>query len=146
MHTGQFSDAAAEQHLAAILRQRRDKIARVYLTSANPIVNAALSPRGVLTFENAAVAARAADAPAGYASTWSLFDNETGQSRPLGEGRGNRPEIDAPAPLPEGSGAIVQVDVRAEGTGPAAWQRPVHLFFRRSASGWTLVGLDRGTR
>ena len=146
VHTGQFSDAAAEQHLAAILRQRRDKIARVYLTSANPIVNAALSPRGVLTFENAAVAARAADAPAGYASTWSLFDNDTGQSRPLGEGRGNRPEIDAPAPLPEGSGAIVQVDVRAEGAGPAAWQRPVHLFFRRSASGWTLVGLDRGTR
>ena len=146
VQTGQFSDPAAERHLAAVLGQRRDKVARAYLPAVNPIVTATLSPRGVLTFENAAVAAGVATAPPGYVSVWSHFDNDTGQSRPLGEGRGNRAEIDAPARLPDGAGAMVQVDVSADGTGPAAWQRPVQLFFRRSASGWALVGLDRGPR
>ena len=62
VHTGQYSDAAAEQHLAALLMERRDKILRAYLPAVNPIVGGRLSESGELTFQNAAVAAGVADA------------------------------------------------------------------------------------
>ena len=58
VHTGQFSDPAAEKYLADVLIKRRDKIARTYLTAINPIVDPRLEPNGRLTFENAAVSAR----------------------------------------------------------------------------------------
>ena len=45
VHTGQFSDPAAEEHLATVLIQRRDKIARAYLPAVNPIVDPRLSAR-----------------------------------------------------------------------------------------------------
>ena len=57
VHTGQYSDPAAERHLAAVLMKRRDTIGRTYLTAINPIVNPRLDAAGALTFENAAVAA-----------------------------------------------------------------------------------------
>ena len=37
--TGQFSDPAAERHLADVLIKRRDKIGRAYLVPINPIVD-----------------------------------------------------------------------------------------------------------
>ena len=33
--------------------------------------------------------------------------------------------------------------VTADAGAPKAWQLPVHLYFRRAANGWTLVGLER---
>ncbi len=54
VHTGQFSDPAAEKYLADVLIQRREKIKSIYLTAINPIVNPTLDAKG-LTFENAAV-------------------------------------------------------------------------------------------
>ena len=39
VHTGQFSDPAAEQYLGDVLIKRRDTIGRTYLTAINPIVN-----------------------------------------------------------------------------------------------------------
>jgi hypothetical protein len=142
VHTGQFSDAAAEQHLAAVLIERRDKIARAYLPAVTPIVDAQLSATGVLTCENAACAAGVADAPAGYRATWSTYDNESGRATSLGEIRVATPVMQPPGGLPTVSGAIVKIDVRAEDAGHPAWDRPVHLYFRRSPGGWVLVGLD----
>ena len=66
VHTGQFSDPAAEKHLGDVLIKRRDKIASVYLTAVNPIVNPRLDASGRLTFDNAAVAAGVANGPATY--------------------------------------------------------------------------------
>ena len=141
VHTGQYSDPAAEAYLAATLAKRRDKVARAYLTAVNPIVNPRLGAGGELTFENAAVAAGVMPAPAGYQSEWRQFDNATGESTPLGRARGNRALLDAPQPLPSGAGAMVQIDVWSEGSDTGI--KPVRLHFRRAASGWTLVGLDR---
>jgi hypothetical protein len=50
VHTGQFSDPAAEQYLGDVLIKRRDKIARTYLTAINPIVDPRLDENGRLTF------------------------------------------------------------------------------------------------
>ena len=52
---GQYSDPAAEAHLADVLIKRRDAIGRAYLPAINPIVDPALD--GALTFGNAAVQA-----------------------------------------------------------------------------------------
>ena len=143
VHTGQFSDAAAEAHLAAILTQRRDKIARAYLPAVNPIVEGRLTAGGELTFENAAVAARVADAPAGYSAKWWEFDNATGQTRALGDTRSANASMKAPRELPSAGGAIVRIDVSADGGPHPAWQLPARLYFRRAADGWTLIGLER---
>lgn len=143
VHTGQFSDAAAEQHLASLIIKRRDTIARTYLPAVNPIVNARLSESGELTFDNAAVAAHVSAPPAEYRGDWFQFNNQTGESRAMGRAAGTGPLLSAPRTLPSATGEIVRVDVRAEGNVPAAWQRPVQLFFRRAAGGWTLIGLER---
>jgi len=143
VHAGQFSDSAAEQYLTAMLMQRRDKIARAYLTAVNPLVDPALSADGQLTFTNAATGAGPTAAPARYVAQWSRFDNATNATSPLGESDSTSASIKAPAPLPGEAGAFVQIDVRGDGGGRSEWQQPVRLHFRRAADGWVLVGLDR---
>jgi hypothetical protein len=146
VHEGRYSDPAAEQHLATVLIQRRDKIARAYLPGVNALVNPKLSAAGELTFENAASAAAAAEAPQTYVAVWRQFHNGSGDTRPLGTSRGAQPSLKAPGDLPSAIGDMVQIDVTGEGAGPREWQQPVRLHFRRTADGWTLVGLDRSAR
>jgi len=149
VHTGEFSDMRAEAHLAATIIARRDKVVRAYLPAVNPIVNPRLETSGAgaeLNFDNAAVWTNAAPPPAGYHAAWFEFDNASGQTRPLGETSGAGLALVAPSALPSSPGAIVQVNVAADASAPHAWQKPVHLFFRRTTGGWTLVGLDRGDR
>jgi hypothetical protein len=129
--------------------QRRDKIARAYLPALNPSVDARLEISGAggeLYFDNAAVRADAAPSPGGYHATWYQFDNGTGLTRLIGERSGTSMALAAPGALPASPGDFVQIDVAADAAAPAAWQKPVRLFFRRGATGWTLVGLDRGAR
>jgi hypothetical protein len=145
VHEGSYSDPAAEAYLATVLMKRRDKIARAYLTGVTPLVNPALGSGGELTFENAAAAAGGA-APAGYVAEWRQFDNATGTTRPLGESRGSAAALKAPRDLPSAPGDMVQIDVRGDDAGRPEWRQPVRLHFRRSAAGWTLVGLDRSPR
>ena len=141
VRAGQYSDPAAEAYLATTLMRRRDKIARAYLPSVNPIVNPRLSASGDLTFDNAAVAAGAGPAPAAYDSEWRQFDNVSGETGLIGRARGTGPLLNAPRALPLRPGEIVQIDVWAEGAGTAA--QPVRLHFRRTANGWSHIGLDR---
>jgi hypothetical protein len=49
----------------------------------------------------------------------------------------------APRDLPTAAGSYIQVDISAESTANASWREPVRVYFRRAASGWTLVGLER---
>jgi len=143
VHTGEFSDPAAERHLATVLMKRRDTIGRTYLAAINPIVDPKLSTAGVLTFANAAVAAGFAEAPATYRAAWSRFDNATGEATPIGETRSATAEISGPRDLPAGAGSFVEVDISAESATHATWQQPVRTFFRRTSDGWKLVGLER---
>ena len=103
----------------------------------------ALDASGTLTFGNAAVDHRLADAPASYRATWSTFDNVTGQTRPLGETTSVRSPMQAPAGLPTATGAYIQVEIAADHAGFASWKQPVRAFFLRQAAGWKLVGLER---
>jgi hypothetical protein len=140
-----FSDSAAEQHLAALLIKRRDKILRAYLPAVNPIVNPSLGADGLLRFENAAVAAGVASPAVGYRVSWARFDNGTGETRPLGDTLvSTTSTLPTPPELPSADGVIIRADVSATAADPAAWQRPVHIYFRRAGATWALIGLDRG--
>jgi len=139
---GQYTNPQAADAIARTLIERRDKIARAWLTGVNPIVDVALGADGRLTFKNAAVDAGAAAAPGSYVATWSRFDNNTSVASAIGETRGPS-SIGAPSGLPSGVADFVQVDIRAEGGAHPSWAQPVHAWFKRTADGWKLVGFER---
>jgi hypothetical protein len=143
--TGQYSDPAAASLLADVLIQRRDKIGRAYLNAINPVVDAALDADGTLTFDNAAVVAKVAGEPAGgYTAAFFRFDNATNEAAPLGapvSAIAHRAKT--PVELPSAMGSFVKVQVAAVSPAQASWAVPVSVYFRRTATGWSLVGVDR---
>jgi hypothetical protein len=141
--TGKYTDAAAEKHIADTLIARRDAIGRAWLTNVNPVISPALDASGTLTFANAAVDHNVAKAPTSYEVSWHSFDNASGATKPIGErATSSTPKVAAPSGLPTGAGSYVRADISATGADPS-WARPVHAYFRRTASGWQLVGFDR---
>jgi hypothetical protein len=140
VRTGQFSDPAAEEHIADVLIERREKIKSIYLTQVNPIVNPRLDAKG-LTFENAAVTGGVARGSVAYRASWMLFDNATGATRPLSETNSATTTIAAPSGLP--SSGFVAVDIAADSDTYPTWKQPVRAYFRQDGGSWKLVGLDR---
>jgi hypothetical protein len=138
---GQFNDPLSEQALARMIRQRRDRIFRAYLPAVNPIVDVGLSSDGTLTFKNAAADAKVAPTGAfGYRASWFEFDNATSEAKAFGTTENASTSLRSP-PLP-GDG-FVKVDIAATAGAPEAWTKPVSAYFKRSASGWSLVGFER---
>ncbi len=143
VHTGQFSDPAAERHLGAVLIKRRDTIGRTYLSAINPVANPRLDANGALTFDNAAVAAGFAQPPSEYRVAWSRFDNATGMATAIGDTRGPTTSHNAPRDLPSAVGGFVEIQISADSAAHPSWAQPVRVHFRRTDSGWKLVGLQR---
>ena len=143
VHTGEFSDPAAEKHLVDVLIKRREKIASVYLTAVNPIVSPRLDGNNQLTFDNAAIAAGVAKGPVTYRASWALFDNATGQTRPLQETQSETTTMAAPSGLPTAVGSFVEVNISADQATYPTWKQPIRTHFCRQADGWKLVGLQR---
>jgi hypothetical protein len=143
VEAGRFGDPASEKFLVEALADRRDAIVRTYLPAANPLYDAALSREGQLTLKNAAVDAGVAKAPGGYRAVWAAFDNVNRTADPLGETRSAELRLQAPAAVAQATG-FIRVAVEAE-NGPPAWQKPVHIYFRRADAGgeWRLVGFER---
>ena len=142
VHTGQFSNPAAEKHLVDVLIKRREKIKSIYLTMVNPIVNPRLDAKG-LTFENAAVTGGVARGQATYRASWMLFDNATGATKPLSETKSATTTVETPSGLPTAPGSFVAVDIAADSDGYPTWKQPVRAFFRQDGGSWKLVGLER---
>jgi hypothetical protein len=141
--TGRYTDPKAEQHLADVLIQRRDKIGLAYLPSVNPVVNFALDQTGRLTFENAAVNAGFAKPPVGgYLVRWFAFDNNSGTASPIGSPTAVA-VTEARAPGGLTGAAFVKLEVSAIQPPNESWTKPVDVYFRRAAGGWVLVGLER---
>jgi hypothetical protein len=143
VHEGQFSDPAAENHLAAVLMKRRDKVVRAYLPAINPVVDPKLSADGTLTFANAAVDAGVADAPTAYTAEWSWFDNATGAARPIGTTQSPAASMTAPRGFSRDAGQFVEIDIACTSGAHQSWQQPIRTYFRRTSDGWKLVGLER---
>jgi hypothetical protein len=138
-----YSDPRATDYIVETLIKRRDKVLRTWLAGVNPVVDVALS-NDALTFDNAAVAAGLAEAPDGYRAVFSAFDNATREVRTLGETSGPSVRLAPPAGLPSAPDSYVRVAIAASGRMPQpSWNVPVHAYFRRTESGWTLAGFDR---
>ena len=138
-----YSDPAAAEYITRVLIGRRDKVLRTWLTGVNPVVDPRLSADGALTFDNAAVTARVASAPAEYHLTWSRFDNatDTAVGTPE-EQRVTATRAVAPAGVLQGSDYI-SVSIRTIHSEFPDWNAPVLVYFRREAAGWQTVGLTR---
>jgi len=143
VHTGEYSDPAAERHLADVLIKRRDKITQTYLTAVNPIVTPRLDVDPVLTFENAAFAAGMPTEPVRYRASWYTFDNNTGETRSLSETQSHTAAIAAPGNLPTTVDDFVMVDIAADSEFHSEWRRPVRAYFRLKRDSWALVGFER---
>lgn len=141
--TGQFDNVEAEAFLVRALVERRDAIARAYLTGVNPISDPQLSRDGRLTFRNAAVDADVARAPREYRATWSTFDNATGASRAIGESAAIEPAMAAPVELPATDGAFLKLALSSHGSAHDSWSVPVDAYFRLRGGDWQLVGFER---
>ena len=139
----QYSEPGAADHIVATLIKRRDRVLRSWLTAINPLVGARLDASGVLTFENAAVAAGVATPKASYTITWSAFDNAAGSTTGRGEEtRASDPRTNAPPAVLKGA-QFVRVAVRTAHSDYPAWDAPVTFTFRRTDNGWQTVGVDR---
>jgi hypothetical protein len=143
VHSGNYSDPAAERYLTETLIKRRDALLRVYLPKAAPLVHPALDASGRLAFENAA-ARLVPPGSTSFEASWYLFDNASGESTPIGQSRSlASPHLDAPAPLPDSANIFVRVDVRFLNNSYRNWEDPVQLYFHRTADTWKLVGQYR---
>jgi hypothetical protein len=144
VRTGQYSDPAAEKHIADTLIARRDAIGRAWLTNVNPVIDPVLDASGMLRFRNAAVVAGVTKPPASYEVAWFAFDNRTGTATPIGQAvAASREQASAPAGVPTGAGSFVRVEIRAVNPPHSSWASPVHAYFQRTAAGWKLVGFER---
>lgn len=144
VRTGEFGDPQAEVFLTAAIVERRNAIGRRYLPAVNPIVEPSLDTSGVLTFANAAVAAGVAAAPGGYQAAWSIFDNATGETKPIGETVSQSARMPAPAGFSDAPGTFLKIAISATSGANQSWAQPVHAYFKRlPTGGWKLVGLER---
>jgi hypothetical protein len=141
-----YSDPAATDYMSATLIKRRDKVLATWLNQVNPVVDVTLSGDGVLTFENAAVNAKAATPAESYSLRWFSFDNATDTRNDVG-GPEAAPGLrsQAPAALLSGSSEYVGVTITAKHPQQAGWARPATFYFRRAGAGqgWQTVGSER---
>ena len=148
---GQFGNEEASGQLARVIRERRDRILQAYLPAINPITRPSIE-NGELRFHNAAVEAGVATPPSGYRVSFSAIDNNTDTAKPLTEAgvaggsaggvkRGASAPVTIPLP-PKLESAFIKAEISATG-GPAEWEKPISVYFRRAGQGWQLVGLER---
>jgi hypothetical protein len=142
VRAAKYTDPRATDYLIETLLERRRKVLRAALNGTNPVVRPALSASGLLTFENAAERAGVAPAAERYVIEWQRFENASGTHTPVGtEQRVTETRAQAPAGALEGE--FVCARIRAYHPEHSAWADPLSVYFRRGASGWTLVGLER---
>jgi hypothetical protein len=141
--SARYADPAATEYVARTILERQRKVLRAWLTGVNPVADVTLGGDGRLAFVNAAAATGVAAPATRYRLSWFLFDNATGGRTPVGDEQlSSAPEGRLPAAL-TAHGGYVGVSIATEHPEYTGWARPVTVFFRRGASGWEAVGLER---
>jgi hypothetical protein len=138
----QFREQRAADYILSVLIKRRDKVMSAWLNGVNPLVNFRLEADGTLTFDDAAVMAKASTPPTGYAISWSRFDNATDAHEAVGT-ETTVPSTTARAPQGLETSQYVAVSVKTLHPDRPVWAQPIRAYFRREAGGWRTVGLER---
>ncbi len=131
--TAEYRDPQAVEWITRVLMKRREKIGRYYLDRVLPLEEFAIR-QGRLEFTDLMVKHGFA-APRSYRVQWSRFNNQDGRKTLLTSQASEMvpPEIDG---LPEGEYAAA--DVLADSPNKA-----VTVYFRKTDSGFRLVGIER---
>lgn len=141
--TAEFTDPQATEYLTQVLKRRRDKVLRQWLTDVNPLVDFTLAADGSLMCRNAAVDARVSSPATEYRARWARFDNETGSPQAAGpEATSTTLPLHAPADL-VGSAAFVVAEFSARHPDHQSWSHPVRVYFRRQGDSWQTMGIER---
>ena len=141
-----YTDPTATEYMTATLLKRRDKVLQTWLNAVNPVVDPVLAANGALTFSNAAITARVADAPDSYTLQWFRFNNASDSRHNVGEASTvTAASAQAPAEFISAAqaGDYVGVTITAKHRTHAAWAKPTTFYFRRTADGWQWVGSER---
>jgi hypothetical protein len=142
--SARYSDPQAGFYLADVLMARRMKILLRWLNGTNPVVDPRLSAAGELTFGNAAEDAHAATPGGYYTIQWSRFDNATGTHEESGDEQTTRTRRAlAPKALLASRPDYVAARIRGHHQDHRDWSHPLMVYFRHTAGGWSLVGLER---
>jgi hypothetical protein len=157
-----YTDPRAADYLTRTLMARREKVLRAWLTGVNPLIDAALDRSGRLTASNVAVAAGVVPPPSSYTLSWFTLDGDgdSGKISPIGEparvdgagvgvgaDAGAAARLDAAAPaavLASGDVRFIGVRITGDHADHPAWKtHPATFYFRRTAEGWQLAGVER---
>jgi hypothetical protein len=133
VETGEYSDAAARDWVVECLIQRRNKIGRTFFAKVLPLDRFRVEGNA-LAFED--LGAKYGYYPARrYRATWVSFNNQTGASTPVtGDGL-SLP--DAAGNASPGSYFVARLFGDNE-------EMDIHVTIRLEASGWNVVGIERG--
>jgi len=137
-----YSDPKATDYITQTLIMRRDKVLKTYLNQVNPLVDVAIDKSGTLTFENAAVLAKAATPAESYTLQWFRFDNTQNEKTNAGDPV-TITELRAPVPSALGDGQYIGVTITGKHAQQSGWARPATFYFRRGSAGWETVGIER---
>lgn len=132
---GQYESREAEQHLATMLIERRDKIVRYYFSQLNPLDGFAVEG-DELVFHNLGETAGVGTASS-YTYEWFRFDNEAETSTPLGvKGTTRQTRLSLPS-----ADEWLHVRLRTESVQLPLWNKSVDVYVRMRDR--TVVGIDR---
>jgi hypothetical protein len=136
----QFSDPRVTDYVTGTLLRRREAVLRTWLLSHSAIANVRIDGDETVHFDNLAVDAGLIAGPSGYDVSWFRFENSAGRDTPVADRKiGAADARSVPAYLRLGSDYI-GVEIRGNGGAAAG---PVRAYFRKTATGWQTVGLER---
>lgn len=137
-----YSDPKSTDYITQTLIARRDKVVKTYLNQVNPLVDVKLDASGTLTFENAAVSAKAATPAESYTLQWFRFDNTRNEKSNAGDAV-TVTDLRASLPSGLGDGPYIGVTITGKHAQQSGWARPATFYFRRGSAGWETVGIER---
>jgi hypothetical protein len=138
-----YSDPRTTEYLTHTLMQRREKVLTLWLSQVNPLIDFEINAANQLTFDNVAEREGLAPPADRYRLEWGRFDNATGDVTDTLAVVVSERRLQLPAAYVSAPPEYLQVRVSAVHPRFPAWATPVTLHFRRTARGWTIVGLNR---
>ena len=126
VHTGEFSDPAAEKYLGDVLIKRRDKIASIYLTAVNPIVASASRCERPVDVRKRGRRGRRGQRPGHLSRLLVALRQRDGRDEP-DRRDAERDDHDRGAARPaDRARQLRQVDLSVDSAAHPTWRRPIH--------------------
>ena len=135
VETGKLSDPRAADWIADCLIKRRDKIAQAWFSKVLALDRFRVE-NGRLAFDDLS-ASDGTGTPRSYDVHWSTYDNDHGVLTPLSNVSGTK--------LPPAPSATeyLAATIRCPAKPAESCPDPVTVYFRRSGTGFQVVGVDR---